>query len=1002
MKKSYHAIGSMGCILVLSMVCGSLRAQTRTITGTVTAQQKPIQGASVFQQGTVTVATTNASGQYQLSISGKDAVIVIRHQDYPERRLQVGEKAVVDAELSPKENQIEEVVLNAGYYKVKEKESTGSIARVTAKDIENQPVNNVLSAIQGRMAGVSIVQNSGNAGGGYDVQIRGRNSLRNSINSLNDGNMPLYIIDGVPISGQLTSNYSIGTIPLQNINPLNSINPDDIESIEVLKDADATAIYGSRGGNGVILITTKKGKAQAVRLTVNTNTDLSRVTRRMKMMSTSDYIEMRKQAFSNAGVNAYPANAYDINGIWDQTRYTDWQRTLIGGTAENTGVQLGISGGSDKNTFSVNAGHNDQTSVFPGDHHYKLNTFSTHYNHRSVDNTLVIGLSNTFTLASNNNLNQDFTNKALSLAPDAPALYNASGSLNWENNTFANPLAQMNASYSNTTKYLLQNFNLAYRFLRNFTVKINSGFGLQDLEEFSLIPNTVNNPAFGSGASPATSTASRGTSSVLSYLLEPQLSWNRTVGSSAFDVLTGMTFQENTRKASAMSGTGFASNALLNNIAAAANIALSDFNSNQYRYSAFFGRLNYQWKNRYIVNLTARRDGSSRFGPENRFANFGAIGAAWIFSEEIFAKKISWLSFGKIRGSLGRTGSDAIGDFQYTDSYSLGYYAYNSIPGMYPSRLYNPDFSWETTNKLELAAELSFLKGRINFTAAWYRNRSSNQLVGIPLPAITGFTTIQGNLPATVENKGFEIELNTKNVETKDWKWTLSFNISLPENRLVAFPGLGQSTYANRYVIGESIYVVKLYDYKGINAAGQYVFTDFNNDGKITAEEDAKALKTLSPRYFGGLSNTLAYRNISFSFLLQFVKQENWNYIRTMSTPGAMVNQPIEFLNVWSPDNPNGIIMPYTPGNNAETNLLTSQLMASTAAVGDASFIRLKNIQLSYKIPIHNPLISGATIYLQGQNLWTYTKYFGLDPEMVTTGFIPPLKTLSMGLQLTF
>ncbi len=1001
MKKIRCSVGGITFAFLLSGLC-TAHAQTRTVTGKVTDGQNPLSGVTIHQENTDQLTVTTATGAFSLQVTGENPILIFRHPNYAEKKFTTDGKSVFNVALTEKIKSIEEVVLNAGYYNVKAKESTGSISKVTAKDIENQPVNNVLSALQGRMAGVNITQNSGNPGGGFDVQIRGRNSLRNSINSLTDGNVPLYVIDGVPLSGQLISNYSIGTIPLQNINPLNSINPNDIESIEVLKDADATAIYGSRGGNGVILITTKKGKASPVKLTLNTGTGFSRVARRLEMMQTADYLAMRRQAFANVNVTTLPTNAYDLNGAWDQTRYTDWQKELIGGTAENSLVQLGISGGSDKNSFSVRVGHTDQTSVFPGDHHYKVNTVSSHFNHRSADNAFTIGLSNTFTSSTNNSLNQDFTNRALNLSPNAPALYTPEGNLNWQNNTFVNPLAQLNASYSNTTKYLYQNLNASYRFWKDFSVRFNGGFGWQDLEEFSLVPNTVNNPAFASGASSATSSASHGTGSVFSYLLEPQLSWSKKSGNSAFEILAGLTFQENRRKGSGMTGVGFASNALLQNIAAATTVTLSDFNDTQYRYAAFFGRVNYQFLNRYIVNLTARRDGSSRFGPNNRFANFGALGAAWILSEENFLKDSSWLSFAKLRGSIGRTGSDAIGDFQFTDTYSLGYTAYNGIPGLYPSRLYNPDFSWEKTDKLEAAAELSFFNGMINLTTAWYRNRSSNQLVGIPLPALTGFTSIQSNLAATVENSGFEIELSTANFESKDWKWSSGFNLSFPKNKLIAFPGLEQSTYANRYVLGESIYAVKLYEYNGISAAGQYTFTDFNNDGKITANDDMKALRTLSPRYFGGFTNTLRYRNFDFSFLFQFVKQEGFNYFRTMSSPGGLNNQPVEFLNVWSPTNPYGIIMPYTPGNHAPTNTLQTQLMNSTAAVGDASYIRLKNIQLNYSIPLKRSVFREANIYVQGQNLWNYTKFFGLDPEMVTSGFLPPPKTLSMGVQLTF
>ncbi|TXF79623.1 SusC/RagA family TonB-linked outer membrane protein [Chryseobacterium sp.] len=990
-------------ILLLSVLCSQAHAQTHTVSGTVTADGKPLSGVTVSEEGRDVAAVTGASGTYQLTVQGEQPVLLFRHPSFGERREEIGSQTVFDLSPDEKVSEIKEVVLNAGYYEVKAKESTGSISKVTAKDIENQPVTNVLSAVQGRMAGVNITQNSGVPGGGYDVQIRGRNSLRNMVNSLNDGNSPLYIVDGVPWAVQLSTTYSAGIIPVRSISPLNSINPNDIESIEVLKDADATAIYGSRGGNGVILITTKKGKSGPVRVTLNSSQSYSRATNRLQMMNTADYITMRRQAYANVGVTALPANAYDINGSWDTSRYTDWQKALTGETAEQLSVQLSVAGGSEKNSFSVSAGHQDQTSVFPGDQHYKVNTIAASYSHRSADRKFTLGLSNTFSAAVNNNLATDFTNRALSLSPNAPALYDAEGNLNWQNNTFNNPLAQLNASYLNEVKTLSQNLNVGYKPLTDITVKLNTGFTLQDLEEYSLIPNTAYSPASASGAGPASSSASRGTSAVFSYLLEPQVSWKKQYGNHSLEVLAGMTFQESRSKLSAMRGTGFASNALMQNIAAATNITLSDFSDTRYRYAAFFGRANWQYKERYILNLTARRDGSSRFGPSDRFADFGALGAAWILSEEPFLKEIPWLSLAKLRGSIGRTGSDAIGDFQYEDTYTLGSSSYNGIPGLYPSRLYNPGFSWEKTDKLEAAAELAFWKDRLQVTAAWYRNRSSNQLIGIPLPTTTGFTSILANLGATVENSGMEVEVAGTPLKGQDWKWSVGFNISMPRNRLLAFPGLEGSTYANTYVVGESIYAVKLLDYQGISpATGQYQFTDYNKDGKISTPDDAQALRTLGPEYFGGFQNSFTYRNLSFSFLLQFVKQENWNYIRTMSTPGVMVNQPTEFLNVWSATNPGGIIMPYTPGTNAVTNTLTANFKNSTAAVGDASFIRLKNFQLNYRIPVRTPVLREVSLYVQGQNLWTWTKYFGADPEFITSGFLPPLKTVSMGMQLTF
>ena len=513
----------------------------------------------------------------------------------------------------------------------------------------------------------------------------------------------------------------------------------------------------------------------------------------------------------------------------------------------------------------------------------------------------------------------------------------------------------------------------------------------------------MNNPAFPAGASPAYSSSSRGTSSVFSYLIEPQLNWNKIHDHHQWNAIIGLTFQDSESKSTAISGSGFSSNALLHNISAATNIYMQGINNIQYRYAAVFSRINYIYKNRYIFNATARRDGSSRFGTNNRFANFGAIGGAWIFSKENFLKDYSWLSFGKLRGSYGLTGSDMIGDYQYLDTYTVSPIFYNDIPALFPSRLYNPNFTWEKTKKTEIAIELGFLKNRLNFSSSYYHNLSTDQLVGIPLPSITGFSTIQANLDAAVENSGWEFEMSAHPLQGNNWKWSTNFNISFPKNKLISFPNLEGSTYANTYVVGQPTSIVKLLQFEGINpTTGEYMFTDFNDDGKISLLDDAKAIKNIGIQYFGGFQNTIDYKRISLSFLIQFVKQKNWNFIRTMTTPGNMNNQPVEFVNVWSPENPSGIIMPYSPGTESSVNTLTTYYKNSTAAVGDASFMRLKNLQINYKIPLVGKLAREAMIYFQGQNLITLTNYFGLDPEFLISGYLPPLKTYSLGFQLTF
>ena len=998
MKKILSTIGVVSGCLIFSAVHSQVKAQARTITGQVNDGEKPIRGATVTQQGTTQITTTSSTGAFSLQITGENPVLIFRHPEYTEQKITANGKTTFSISLTEKVKSIEEVVLNAGYYNVKAKESTGSIAKVTAKDIENQPITNVLAAAQGRMAGVNITQNGGTPGGGFKVEIRGQNSLRTLSNSGSDGNLPLYVVDGSPIGGEVNAQFAGSAIALGSINPLNSIAPQDIESIEVLKDADATAIYGSRGANGVVLITTKKGKSGKLGLSFNSLFSMSKVLSNLKMMNTEQYLGIRRQAYANAGITTYPVTAYDLNGAWDENRFTDWRKTLIGEYASSSDTQISLNGGSETTSFLVSLGHQEQTTVYAKDFKYKTNSISGNLNHRSADRRFQMNLSNRFSNQKNNVINEDVTRVAYILSPNAPSLYQEDGNLNWQNKTFNNPVASYNGTYSYDNVQFLNNINAGYEVLKNFRIKFSGGINYQAFEEWSIRPNTIYNPAYASGQSSFYSQSNTSDYKKFSYILEPQLNWQFRKGNHQLDVLVGATYQQDVIRVGSLRGSGFESNAFIQNMAAAQIKTVGDQINTEYRYTAIFGRINYQLSEKYILNITGRRDGSSRFGPNNKFANFAAAGAAWLFSEENFLKDLKWLSFGKLRGSFGTSGSDHIGDYQYLNTFSISSASiYNGVTGIIPSRLYNPDFSWEKTTKAEIAIELGMFKNRLNMTAAYYRNRSSNQLVGYQLSAVTGFSSVNANLNATVQNIGFEVDTQFKALTSSTLKWDIGFNVSIPRNRLLSFPGLEGSTYANTYMIGQPVNIVKLYHLQGINQqTGEYQFTDYNGDGKITSPQDRQVIENLGVRYFGGWNNQLKYKNFNFSFLVQFVKQKSRNYNVTMPSPGQMNNLPVEALNVWSAQNPTGFYMPYRNTSNP----LHTMMQLSDASVSDASFIRLKNIQFSYQIPLgEKSVFKDVRLYLQGQNLFTMTNYFGIDPETGAGAFLPPLKTYAFGAQ---
>ena len=988
-----------GLILSLSPVYSrnfskskSLFYQQTLIQGIISDGVSPLPGVTVsVKSNRNSSAITDYNGQYSLKASPQDTLVVY-FLGFKTAIVPIRGRTKVDIKLLYDTTTLQEVRINAGYYSVKESERTGSISRITSKDIDTQPVTNVLAAMQGRMAGVSITQTTGVPGGGFDIKIRGQNSLRA------DANSPLYIIDGVPISSDpIGSSYTGTTFPTL-ASPINSINPDAVESIEVLKDADATSIYGSRGANGVVLITTKKGKAGKTKFNVSASTGTGRVTKFLDLMDTQQYLAVRRQAFLNDGRSVYGATDYDVNGTWDQNRYTDWQKELIGGTSMINDLQGSVSGGTANTQFLLNGSYHTETTVFPGQFRYKKGGTNFSLNHKSEDEKFSLNFSAGFNSQDNDQPSYDFTSDARNLPPNAPALYTSEGNLNWENNTWQNPLRNLNTKAESVIQDLTANAVLSYQITPGLLAKGNFGFTYLDNTETRIVPSTIYNPAFNVG--PSQSSIFTNDLDRSSWIAEPQISWNKQLKNAKIDILLGSTFQNQRGTKLSNFGSGFTSNSLIYNLAAAKTIRVMLDEETLYKYQAFFGRINFNYQQKYVVNLTARRDGSSRFGPRNQFANFGAAGAAWVFSNEKFLQNNLWLSFGKIRASYGTTGNDQIGDYQFFDTYSVNGILYNGISGLSPSRLFNADFGWETNKKLEAALELGFFKDRIFTTVEWYQNKSSNQLVGIPLPGTTGFSSMQANLDAVVQNRGFEFTLRTINFNSGNFNWTTSFNLTIAKNRLLSFPNLESSTYSQQYRIGQPLNIQLLYKFNGVDPqTGIYQFEDLNQDGRLTTAEDKQIIADLNPKFYGGLQNRLAYKGLSLDFLFQFVRKDSKAY--SMSPAGTMSNKHARVLDSWNAQGDTAPYQIYTAGFNSAAVTANSLFNQSTGSITDASFIRLKNIALSYTLPL-SLSNTQCTIMVQGQNLLTFTKYNDGDPEFTTYGYLPPLKVVTAGIQLTF
>ncbi|WP_199119899.1 SusC/RagA family TonB-linked outer membrane protein [Pedobacter sp. ASV28] len=963
----------------------------------------PLSGATVKIKGTTNTTFTGVDGSFVLK-TNEGNYLEVSYVGFGMQAIKANKEEILIS-LNETVNNLDEVVVMA-YGTTTKRLNTGNISKVTAEEINKQPIGNPITALQGRVPGMVITQTSGIPGAYVNVQIRGKNSLL-------QGTEPFYVIDGVPFAPANEKINQLNQASFYGLSPLNLLNPSDIESIEILKDADATAIYGSRGANGVILITTKKGKQGKTQVTLNTYNSLSSVTRTMDMLNTTQYLEMRREAFKNDGLNPNPGNPLtDLSAdllTWDTTRSTDFRKLLVGGTALATNASLSVTGGTPHTQFLIGAGYRKENTVFPGDFSDRRASLNINLNHSTEDKKFTIGLSAFYTSNFSDMLSTDLSN-ALRLPPMAN-LYDSLGNLNWKEGNYSytslglvNPMAYLKRTYKGKFDNLSSNMQLGYRLFPGMYLKSSFGYNLVLTNEKRINPSTSFDPA--SNQLPFAS-FSNGTQR--SWIIEPQLEYNRLFDFGKVNILFGSTFQENKSDNSSSTGTNYSSDILLNSISGAGQISTVN-NYNQYRYNAIFGRVGYSLKSTYLLNLTGRRDGSSRFGPGKRFSNFGAIGAGWIFSNERLIKDfIPLVSYGKMRASYGITGNDQIGNYKYLDTWTASSQLYQGVSSLNPTSLFNPDYAWEKNKKIEIGIELGVLSDRVLISLSAFKNKSTNQLVNYSLPIQTGFASVLQNLNAEIENRGLEIELNTKNIISKNFSWTSALNVTRSRNKLLAFPGLSTSTYANTYIIGQSVSSRRVYQYLGVDPTnGEYQFTDVDRNGTYNATDRISVVNT-DPSYYGGLSNEFTFMGFNISFLFEFKKQMGQNYLanQTTSVPGYKYNnQPVVVLQRWQ--NPGDIssVQRFTAKGNTSAYLAAASLLGSSDGVySDASYIRLKNISISYvlnnsvlkKLQLH-----AAKFFMTAQNLFTITHYIGADPENQNPLILPPLKTIAIGIQLQF
>jgi TonB-dependent starch-binding outer membrane protein SusC len=977
------------------------------ITGIIVDENgEPLAGATIKLKNGKILGLSDEKGDFKLKNVAANAVIEISFTGYGITEVQVNGQSALKISLKRANNKLDDVQVIA-YGTTTQRLNTGDVTTVTSKEIEEQPVSNPLAALEGRVPGLVVTQTTGAPGGGFTVQIRGQNSIVN-------GNDPFYVIDGVPYPSET---QSLLNPTLQNGSPLNYLNPADIESIEVLKDADATSIYGSQAANGAILITTKKGKPGRMAIDINANSGFGEVTRNPHLLNNQQYLNMRHEAFANDGATPSPNYDFDLT-YWDTTRYTNWEKVLLDNTAHYDDAQASVSGGTVNTQYLIGGGYHRETTVFPvilpgqggdqkGSAHFSLTTASDNKRFK-------LSLNVKYTSDVNTVQSNDFTGAAYTLSPDAPPLYNSNGTLNWaplspgQTGTWTNPLSNLYQTFKATTANLASNATVSYALLPGLEIKTSLGYTSQVTNELLTEPSTSIDPGIPNAVQYAT--GQFGTNNFHSWIAEPQLNYRLNLGKAGIlSALAGSTFRDENSNHQQIIAYGFVSDALLGDLGSASRFSLHT-TAADYKYNALFGRLNYNWQDKYLLNLTGRRDGSSRFGPGKQFADFGAVGAAWIFSgEDFFKQHVSFLSFGKLRASYGSSGNDQIGDYKFLNLYNTNSYPYQGIQTLQPASLFNPDLAWEVDKKLEGGLELGFLKDRISTTIGVYRSRSGNQLMSTPLSDVTGFGAIPANLPAMVQNAGVELVLNTTNIRHKNFRWTSSINLTIQRNKLLAYPNLINSTYANTLVIGQPISIQKVYHLLGVNdTTGVYQFATAKGGPTYNPTEnvDNSALVNTTPKFYGGFQNRIEYKRISLDFHFQFVKQTGSNFIKydeDYSIPGMLQNQPTYVLNRWQKP---GDVKPYEQFSQNYSGAAFNAwqyISNSDFAYSDASFIRLRNVALSYTLSpnwVRRAHLQDVRIYIHGENLLTITKYRGNDPESQNYFGLPPVRVLTAGIQV--
>ncbi|MFC1225372.1 SusC/RagA family TonB-linked outer membrane protein [Pedobacter sp. BG31] len=978
-------------------------AQGKVITGKVTSASGPVPGVSVFVKGSPANGTqSDATGAFKLTVANDAKTLVFSFIGYKIKEVPIT-GSILNVNLEEENNTLSDVVV-VGYGTQNKRDVTGSVASVKAKDLENLPVTSFEQALQGKAAGVQIAAQNGKLGQGITVRVRGAASVT-------AGSEPLYIVDGIPIT---SGDFSSTTAPTS---ALADLNTNDIESIEVLKDASASAIYGARASNGVVLITTKQGKAGKTLIQFNALGGISSPSNHREFLNAEQYVKILRRAGQGAAnqdflngdyatlqealddysasvearLNRYSAGnndyqTYKVNSNWEAASFQDNPVTQQ--------YDLNLTGGNEKTKFYMGGQALDQQGIVIGNS-YKRYSGRLNLTNKVTD-FLEVGINLNFSNSINNRLSNDnaFSSplQSVALSPITPFIDPRSGLISGtlpgaasNYPVYYNPFISVDNAFYKAT---------VYRTIGKAFANINLAKGLKFSTDFSIDNLNQNEESYyGSLTFRNTGTANGDGQNISTFVINTNtnnfFSYNTTAGKSAFDFVLGTSYQKSTTKYSTLEGQDFPSDSYIK-LGSAATKVIATSNESAFSFLSYFFRANYKYNDRYLVGFSVRADGSSRFGANNRYGYFPAGSLAWIASEEDFLKQSETISLLKLRASYGLTGNAEIGNYSARGLYS-GTGAYGGLPGQSPSRIANPDLTWEKTKQLDIGFDFGILKNRITGVFDFYQKNTTDLLLDVPIPQTTGFSTKTQNL-GSLKNTGFELGINTENF-VGAFKWSTAITGAINNNKITNLGGqVLNSNEINAAISGQPIGVFYLPEYAGVNPANgdalyyKNTIDDSGNLDRSTTTDINKAQRIFAgnpnPKYTFGINNNFSYKNFDLGIFFQGVKgnkifNAGGQYMSANASNGYD-NQTADQMAYW--DKPGDITVVPEPRLFAGNGVGNS-----TRYISDGSYLRLKTLTLGYTFPasvLTKIKLSKLRLYATAQNLATITGYKGWDPEV--------------------